>query len=174
MMHQRILAALGLAGVFVLAAPAAMADVKIAVVRVGDVVQNSVAYKAASAKFQTEVDKRKTMIDTEAKSLQDDAQKYQRDGATMSPDQRDKTEKDLNTRQAQLEFDRRKAQEDLQNRDQELQNELLSKVKDVILQVAKEKGYDVVIPNAFAINSSIDITDEVQKRLNAQNASGGN
>ncbi|MBX6421067.1 MAG: OmpH family outer membrane protein [Nevskia sp.] len=174
MMRESVRAALGMAAVLSLAVAApAMADLKIAVVRLGDLLQQSSAYKAASAKFQAEVKKRNDAIEAERKQLADDLQKYQRDAATMSPEQRDKTEKDLNTRQAQLDFDRRKAQEDLQNRDQELQAELLGKVKDVIYQVAKERGYDVVLTNAFAVNPSVDITDDVLKRLNQQTPSTG-
>jgi outer membrane protein len=174
MMHKTTRAMLGVAaGLCLTIAAPALADLKLAVVRLGDLLEQSAAYKAASTKFQAEVKKRNDAIEAEAKQLKDDVQKYQRDAATMSPDQRDKTEKDLNTRQAQLDFDRRKAQEDLQNRNQELQAELLGKVKDVIYQVAKERGYDVVLTNAFAINPSVDITDDVLKRLNQQTSSAG-
>lgn len=168
MMQHRIRAAFGIAAVLLLASAPALADIKIAVVR-SEVVQGSAAFKAAAARFQGEVDRRRTLIETESKQLADDLAKYQRDAATMSPDQRDKAEKDLNTRNAQLDFDKRKAQEELQNKDQELQGELMSKVHDVIVQVGKEKGYDLVVTNAVVLNSALDITDEVIKRLNQQN-----
>ncbi|MDE0853684.1 MAG: OmpH family outer membrane protein [Nevskia sp.] len=166
MMHTRI-RALGLAAVLLLASAAAHADVKIAAVR-NDLLQNSAQIKAAQAQIQAEVDKRRAAIEAEGKQLSDDVQKYQRDGATMSVDQRDKTEKDLNTRKAQLDYDQRKAQDELQARSAELQNAAVSKIRDVIFQVGKEKGYDLVVSDAFIINPSVDITDDVLKRLNAQ------
>jgi len=171
-MMQKRIRALGIAAVLLLASTAAQADLKIAGVRLNDVLQNSAQLKAAQAQFQTEVDKRRGTLEGQAKQLADDVQKYQRDGATLSVDQRDRTEKDLNTRKAQLEYDQRKAQDELQARNQELQGQVMSKVKDVIFQVGKEKGYDIVVTDAFIINSSIDITDEVLKRLATQGASG--
>jgi len=171
-MMQKRIRALGIAAVLLLASTAAQADLKIAGVRLNDVLQNSAQLKAAQAQFQTEVDKRRGTLEGQAKQLADDVQKYQRDGATLSVDQRDKTEKDLNTRKAQLDYDQHKAQDELQARNQELQGEVMSKVKDVIFQVGKEKGYDIVVTDAFIINSSIDITDEVLKRLATQGASG--
>lgn len=168
MMHKRIRAALGLAAVLLFTAASAQADLKIAAVRLNEVLQNSAQLKAASSKFQAEVDKRRASLEAQGKQLADDAQKYQRDGATMSMDQRDKTEKDLNTRKAQLDYDQRKAQDELQQRNQELQGEVMSKVKDVIFQVGKEKGYDLVVTDSFIINPTVDITDDVLKRLAAQ------
>jgi len=171
-MMQKHIRALGIAAVLLLASTAAQAEIKIAGVRINDVLQNSSQLKAASTEFQAEVDKRRATLEAQAKQLSDDAQKYQRDGATMSVDQRDRTEKDLNTRKAQLEYDQHKAQDELQARTQQLQGEVMAKIKDVIFQVGKEKGYDIVVTDAFVINSSIDITDEVLKRLSAQGGSG--
>jgi outer membrane protein len=83
----------------------------------------------------------------------------------MSAEQRDKTEKDLNTRKAQLEYDQRKAQDELQSKGQELQAAAISKIRDVIFQVGKEKGFDLVVTDAFIISPAVDITDDVVKRL---------
>jgi outer membrane protein len=170
---QMSIRALGVAAVLLFATAAAQADLKIAAVRLNDVLQNSAPLKAASTKFQAEVDKRRAAIEAEGKQLADDFQKYQRDGATLSVDQKDKTEKDLNTRKAQLDYDQRKAQDELQQRNQELQAQVMSQVKDVIFQVGKEKGYDLVVTDSFVINSSIDITDDVLKRLGATAPAAG-
>ncbi len=168
-MMQKRIRALGLAAVLLAATTAAQADVKIAAVR-NDLLQNSAQIKAAQAQIQSEVDKRRAGLEAQAKQLADDVQKYQRDGATLSVEQRDKTEKDLNTRKAQLDYDQRKAQDELQARSQELQGAAVNKIRDVIFQVGKEKGYDLVVSDAFIINPAVDITDDVLKRLNAQGA----
>ena len=171
-MMQKYIRALGLAVVLVATSAAAQGDMKIAAVR-NDLLQNSAQIKAAQAQIQAEVDKRRATLEAEGKQLADDAQKYQRDGATMSVDQRDKTEKDLNTRKAQLDYDQHKAQDELQARSQELQGAAINKIRDVIFQVGKEKGYDLVVSDAFIINPAVDITDDVLKRLNAQGAAPG-
>lgn len=167
MMHQRIFAAFGLAATLVLATvPAtASAETKIGVVRFDDVVRQSPQYKAADQKMTGEFSKRKTDLENQAKTLDDDIKKYQRDGATMSPDQRTKTEKDLGARQIDIQQAQRKFQEDAQARQRDLTNEVISKVRDAVVTVAKEKGFDVVIPEPIYSSASLDISDEVLKRL---------
>lgn len=167
MMHQRIFAAFGLVATLVLATvPAtASAETKIGVVRFDDVVRQSPQYKAADQKMTGEFSKRKTDLENQAKTLDDDIKKYQRDGATMSPDQRTKTEKDLGARQIDIQQAQRKFQEDAQARQRDLTNEVISKVRDAVVTVAKEKGFDVVIPEPIYSSASLDISDEVLKRL---------
>jgi outer membrane protein len=156
--------------VTLLASAPALADTKIAVVRsVGDVFQGSAAIKAAAAKLQGDAERRKALLESEGRQLNDDYQKYQRDGATLSPDQREKTEKDLTSRKAQLDYDQQRAQEEFQSKGNELQNVWIGKLQEVVVQVAKEKGYDVVVTGAIPINKSLDITDEAIRRLDAQN-----
>lgn len=174
MMHQRIFAALGLAATLAFAAvPAtALADTKIGVVRFDELVRSSPQYKAADQKMNTEFSKRKTDLENQAKTLEDDIKKYQRDGATMSPDQRAKTEKDLGARQIDVQQAQRKFQEDAQARQRDLTNEVVTKVRDAVVTVAKEKGFDIVLQEPIYSALSLDITDEVLKRLNAAPAAG--
>ncbi len=166
MMQKRIVA-MGLAAALFAVSAVAQADAKIAAVRM-EVMQSSPQIKALQNQMQGEIDKRRATLEAQQKQFGDDVQKYQRDGATMSMEQRDKTEKDLNTRKAQLEYDQRKAQDELQARGQELQAAAVNKIRDVIYQVAKEKGYDLVVTDALVINPTADITDEVMKRMAAQ------
>lgn len=167
MIRQRIVAAGGLAAILMFVSAAAMADIKLAVIRSADVVRESQIYKSAEAKMKTEFDKRKSDLESQGKQFQSDVEKYQRDRDTLSPDQRAKTEKDLNARQIDLQAAQRKFQDDLQNRDREFTQDLMNKIKDVIFQIAKEKGYDVVIQDPVFNTPSVDITDEVLQRLNA-------
>jgi len=168
MMQKRICAALGFAAVLLFASAPVLADQKIGVVRSADLIQNSPQYKAAEQKMKGEFDKRKADLDAQGKQFADDVQKFQRDADTMTPDQKAKMAKDLDSRKVDLGYAQQKFQEDLQARDRELFQGMMSKIKDVIFQVAKEKGYDVVLQDPVYSNPSIDITDEVLKRLTAQ------
>lgn len=165
-MMQKRIRALGLAAALLVVSGFAQADVKIAAVHM-EAMQTAPQIKALLAQIQAEVDKRRSTLEAQQKQFADDVQKYQRDQATMSPDQRDKTEKDLNTRKAQLEYDQRKAQDEVQAKGQELQNTAMGKIRDAIYQVGKEKGFDIVVPDAFTINPAVDITEDVVKRLSA-------
>ncbi|TAJ52425.1 MAG: OmpH family outer membrane protein [Nevskiaceae bacterium] len=148
-------------------ATSAQAETKILVVRSADVVRDSVQFKAAEAKMKAEFEKRRADIEAQGKAFGDDVKAYQRDADTMSADQRAKKEKDLNARQVDLNFAQRKFQEDLQNRDRELTQDMMAKIKDVIAQVAKEKGADLIVQDPVFASPAVDVTADVLKRLNA-------
>ena len=164
---MRIRFALFAATALMAGAATAQADAKIVVVRSSDVVRDSVQYKAAENKMKAEFEKRKNDLEAQAKSFADDVKVYQRDADSLSPDQRAKKEKDLNARQVHLNFAQRKFQEDLQNRDRELTQDMMNKIKDVITAVAKEKGATLVVQDPVYADVSIDITADVLKKLNA-------
>ena len=161
------LAALALTAAAATAHAQALAAPKIAVVRSADVVKDSAQFKSAEAKMKTEFEKRKNDLEAQAKAFGDDVKKYQLDADTLSADQRAKKEKDLNARQVDIQFAQRKFQEDLQNRDRELTQDMMGKIKNVIVAVSKEKGITLVVQDPVYSDDSIDITAEVLKRLNA-------
>ena len=144
-----------------------LATPKIAVVRSADVVKDSVQFKTAETKMKTEFEKRKNELEAQAKAFGNDVEGYKRDADTLSADQRAKKEKDLNARQVDIQFAQRKFQEDLQNRDRELTQDMMGKIKNVIVAVSKEKGITLVVQDPVYSDDSIDITAEVLKRLNA-------
>jgi outer membrane protein len=173
MMQQRIRAAFGVAAMLLFAAALplqAQADTKIAVVNGDAIINNAPQAKAVQDKLKGEFEKRKTDFEAAGKQFNDDKQNFQRNADTMTPDQRNKTARDLDARQVDLGYQQQKLQEDYQQRSRELVTGLNMKIRDVIVQVAKEKGYDLVLSDAVYVNPAIDITDEVLKRLAAQPA----
>ncbi len=150
-----------------MASGAAMADVKIATIRVGDVVQQSPQFKAGADKIKAEFDRRKNDLEADMKKFQADATKYQKEGDLMSPADRAKTEKDLTARQVDLQYKQRQFQDDFKARDTQLTTEMMNKIKDVIEAVAKEKGVDAVLQDPVYATATVDITDAVLKRLQA-------
>ena len=144
------------------------AEVKMAVVRSADLVRESPIYKAAEAKMKSEFEKRSRDLQDQERKLADDIKKYQKEADTLSADARAKTEKDLGSRQIDVASGKRKFQEDLTARDHELTQDLMGKIKDVIQQVAKEKGLDLIVQDPVYFNPTLDITDEVLKRLSSK------
>lgn len=171
MIQQRTLAAFGIAAAFFCFAVPALADVKIGAINFGDVVQKSPQYKAADAKVSQEFGKRKTDLESQAKQLNDDAEKYSKDRDVLSAEARNKTEKDLNQRQIDLQYAQKKFQDDFVAKNRDLTQQIVSQIRDVISQVAKEKGYDIVVSDPVFSMPSVDISDEVLKRLSALPAS---
>lgn len=167
MIQPRILAAAAVAALAVFAAPtmAVAADAKVAVVRFDDAVRASPQYKVADQKMTAEFQKRKSDLEAQSKQFESDVEKFKRDRVTVSPDAAAKTEKDLAARQVDLSQAGRKFQEDAQTRQRELTNEVVSKVRDAVVAVAKEKSLDVVVADPVFANTSFDITDDVVKKL---------
>lgn len=161
------IAALALTAAAATAHAQALAAPKIAVVRSADVVRDSAQFKTAETKMKAEFEKRKNDLESQAKTFGDDVKNYQRDADSLSADQRAKKEKDLNARQVDIQFAQRKFQEDLQNRDRELTQDMMSKIKTVIVAISKEKGITLVVQDPVYSDDSIDITADVLKRLNA-------
>ena len=158
---------LGVFALFVLSVGTANADVKIITIRGGDIVQASPLFKSGQAQFKAEFEKRKTDLETEARKLQDDAKKFQREADVMSSDARAKTEKELQTRKIDFDYKQRQLGEDAQKRERELYDKLMASIKQVVIEVAKEQGADLVLQDPVFSAPGIDVTDQVIKRLQA-------
>lgn len=175
MIQTRILAAVAACATLALfAAPtSAQAQSKVGTVRFDDAVRLSPQYKAADAKMTAEFSKRKSDLETQSKQFESDLEKFKRDRVTISPDAQAKTEKDLAARQVDLTQAGRKFQEDAQTRQRELTNDVVGKVRDAVVAVAKEKGIDVVVADPVYAATSLDITDDVVKKLGGTPGAAG-
>lgn len=148
------------------AAPAA-AQGKIATIRIAELVQKSPQFKAGADKMKAEFERRKNELETDAKKLADDIKNFQKQADLLSSADRAKQEKDINTRKIDFEYRQRQFQEDFQTRDRQLTQEMMVKIKGVIEQVAKEKGFDAVVQDPVWASAAVDLTGEVLKRLQA-------
>lgn len=151
----------------VLAAVPATAQTKIAAIRTQPILRDAPQIRAADTRLKAEFEKREADLQAEGKKLGDDIKKFQREADTMAPQQRADAEKGLNTRKIDFDLKQRQFAEQAQNRNQELRREVLEKVNKAIEEVAKEKGLDLVVQDPAYAGSSVDITDDVLKRLGA-------
>lgn len=153
--------------VFVLSAGTASAELKIVTIRAGELVQASPLFKSGQSAIKAEFEKRKSDLEGEARKLGDDVKKFQREADVMSSDARAKAEKDLGTRKIDFEYKQRQFGEDFQKRDRELSEKLMASIKQVVVEVAKEQGADLVLQDPVFAAPGIDVTDQVVKRLQA-------
>ncbi|HXK10336.1 MAG TPA: OmpH family outer membrane protein [Vicinamibacteria bacterium] len=123
--------------------------------------QNDIS--AEATKKQTDLGK----MDAAIKTLQDELEKQ---GAVLSQEARDKKQQDIvrktRERQAFLEDGQaeiNRMRERAQQQAQSINNEFQLKVRPLVEQVAKEKGYDLVLDSqvAYTINKDFDITRDV-------------
>jgi outer membrane protein len=123
--------------------------------------QNDIS--AEATKKQTDLGK----LDASIKALQDELEKQ---GAVLSAEAREKKQTEIvrktRERQAFLEdgqADINRMRERAQQQAQSINNEFQLKVRPLVEQVAKDKGYDLVLDSqvAYTINKDFDITRDV-------------
>ena len=151
-----------LAAVF--SAPAA-AESKIAVISAPVLLRDAPQVQAADQKFKAEFQRREDELKAEAKKLSDDDKKFQREGDTLSAQQRANTAKELYTRKTDFDLKQRQFAEQAQARNNELQRDVLEKINQAIVEVSKEKGLDIVVRDPAFANPALDITADVLKKL---------
>lgn len=127
--------------------------------------QRAPQVQAANQKFKAEFQKREDELKAEAKKLTEDDKRFQRDGDTMSAQQRANTTKDLQTRKIDFDLKQRQFAEQAQARNGELQREVLDKINQAIREVAREKGLDLVVSNPAYAAEGLDITGAVLEKL---------
>jgi len=159
---------LPLAVAAVCAAAPAMADTKIATIRSPDLLRDAPQIKSANERMKAEFEKKQKDLEGEGKKLEDDIKNFQREADTLTAQQRADTEKSLNTRKIDFDFKQRQLSEQVQQREQELRKDLSAKFAKAIEAVAKEKGLDLVVQDPVFATATIDITDEVLKRLSTE------
>lgn len=169
MMLKTFAAAATVAASVFAATPALAQELKIAAIRSNELLQQSPQFKSSQDKMKQEFERRANDLEAEAKKLGEDIKAFQREAELLSSADRARKEKDLNTRKIDFEYKTRQFQEERQTRERQLFAEMMGKIKGVIESVAKEQGVTMVIENPVYTADSLDITNEVLKRLQSAN-----
>lgn len=147
----------------------AHAELKIGVVSVPQLIEESPQAKSAMQALQDEFMPRRREIETQQKELKGREEKLTRDSAVMSESERTKAEKDLRDGQRELQRRQNEYVEDLNVR----RNEELGKLQRTLLQevqtYAKAQGFDLVIGDGVLFaKEGINITPAVLGNLQAR------
>lgn len=143
------------------------ADLKVGFVNLGSILQDSTAGQAADKKlkkeFKPRMDKLKSMND-KIKKLD---KKLKTEGDVMSSAEKKKNARQITKLQRDFDRARTEANEDFQIRRNEVLGKLQKKASTVIMKIAKEQKFDLILPKASIIYASkrIDITQQVLKQL---------
>jgi outer membrane protein len=149
----------------------AVAEVKIGVVDIAKLFEESPQAKAVQENLKAEFGPRLQQLIAQEQALKTRNEKYQKDGATMAADQRTKAEKDL--RDSARELDRKKAelQDDSNARRQEEMNKLQRQLFGEVRDYAKAQNFDIVIAEGVLYATpTVDITAAVLAKLQAKPA----
>lgn len=151
------------------ASPAAYAQLKVGVVNVPELLEESPQAKAAMESLQSEFAPRQRDIVNQQNELKARRERLQREGATMSEAERRRAERELRNGERELGRRQNEYVEDLNVR----RNEELVRLQKTVLQevqnYARTQGYDLVIGDGVLYSKgAIDITASVLGVLQAR------
>jgi outer membrane protein len=144
---------------------------KVAVVDFQRAVTETTEGKAAQDKLDTMYSTRKAEIDRMQADLEKQLADYQSRALILSEDARAATERDLGTKQQNFQQTYAQYQQEMQETYYQLLQGLDEKMRAMTEQIAKEKGYDVVLDRAAVVymgGETVDMTDDLITRYNAQ------
>jgi outer membrane protein len=159
-----------ISGILLLAAVAApAADLRIAVVNYSRLMQESPQAKAAQEALRGEFAGKQKELQSQQAALKAKEDSLQKDGATMSVDQRSKLERDLRDGNRELSQKVTAYQDDFNAR----QNEELSRLQKALVQqvqtYAQAEKFDLVLADGVLFaNPTLDITPQVLTALQSQ------
>ena len=151
-----------------LVASPAWAELKIGVVDYGRLVEESPQAKVALEAIRTEFTPRQRDLQNQQASLKTKEDRLQKDGATMSQDQRTNSEKDLRDSYRELQRKQSEVQDDFNAR----RNEEMSRLQKILIEqvriYAKAQNFDLVIADGVIYTTpTIDITPAILAQLQA-------
>lgn len=161
------------AGAFILAtgmnvAMAATDTIKVAVVNVQQVLQQSPRVTALSKKLEDKFKNRQTKLNKEQKSLQDELDKFKKESPTMSKSKRETTEKKITSDRSALVKQVVSYQQDLQKEQNKVMQGILEDLNGIVSTIAKKQAYNLVLDSQAVVYTANgnDITKEVATQFN--------
>ncbi|WP_127845240.1 OmpH family outer membrane protein [Psychroflexus aestuariivivens] len=127
----------------------AEAQSKVAHINSNEFVQNLPSFQNVNSQIdQLEKTYRKE-IDDLLKEAQKTNERYQREASSKTEEENQKRAMELQEMQQSIMEYRQTASEDLQKKQEELMRPVLEKARQVIQQVARDKGYDYVLDSSL-------------------------
>jgi outer membrane protein len=164
----------GLGMAFLLATGSARAEMKVAVVDYGKLMEESPQAKAVSDALKSEFTPRQRDLQAQQAAVKSKEDRLQKDAATMTQDQRTRADKEL--RDGARDFARK--QSELQDDFNARKNEEMSRLQRTLIEevraYAKAQGFDLVFADGVIYSTpAFDITPAILTALQARPARPG-
>lgn len=151
------------------AGAAAAAEYKIAFVEVPRLLRDAPQVEAVREKLKKEFSRRNDDLVAQGEQMKKLEEKFRRDSTIMSDAESKRLERDIISRQRKLKSSQNEFQEDLSLRQNEELGKLRKVIGEIIVQVAKEGNFDLVLESGVVYASDrANITDQVLERLRKQ------
>lgn len=169
MMHWRNIITTGLLALTLGHAGAAAAEYKIAFVEVPRLLRDAPQVEAVRDKLKKEFSRRNDDLVASQNQIVKLGEKLSRDASIMSDSEAKRLERDIISRQRKQKSAQNEFQEDLALRQNEELGKLRKVIGEIIVQVAKESQFDLVLESGVVYASDrANITDTVLERLRNQ------
>jgi len=146
------------------------ASLKVAVVNVQQVLQQSPRVAELSKKLESQFKARQQKIGDEQKTLQDSLDRFKKESPTMSQKDRDATQKKIANDRSDLVKQVVAYQQDLNKEQSKIMQNILNDLNGIVSKLAKDKGFSLVLDSQAVIyaNDGTDITKEVAQDFNSK------
>ncbi len=139
---------------------------RIAVIDPNRIVEESPQYEAARNLLSAEAQEREAELNTQQEDIVRLETRLERDGALMRSDEVTRLRNDIRARERRLRYAQEELQADFALRQSDLRTKLVQQVEEVVEQVAKDNGFDLILSEGVVYSSErADISDEVIERL---------
>jgi len=149
------------------------ADVaKIGVIDLQKILETSAFGKSIQAQLKAQKEKMESDLKQKGSEIEKISKRLERESMVMSKDMREEKEREQRIKINDFKSLQKKYRSDLQKFEAQLMNQLQSDIKELVDEIGKKAGYLLII-NKYSViysPSSIDITDELIKNLNAKTA----
>lgn len=147
------------------------AELKIAVINTQQAIMQTDEAQAKAKVIESDLKVDEESIRALAKVIQAAQEKLIKDAEVMSDAQKQKARKDIENQQIDYQFNVKKLQKALNERQQELFDEMAPKLDAALKDLIELEGYDVLMErqSLLYVNSKHDITRKVTEKLNVKN-----
>jgi outer membrane protein len=146
------------------------APTRVALIRMQEAIKDTKDGKKAETTLRKEIEDRQKKLQAEGTKIQAAMEELRKQGMVM--DEKSRAEKEAAIQKQVMGFEESKArnQQEFQKRDQEISEPIIKKLRGIVADMAKEKGYTLVIDTNSVVyaDTSDDITDEVIKRYDSK------
>jgi len=157
-----------------LAVMPAWAELKIGVVDYGKLMEESPQAKTVVEAIRTEFTPRQRDLQNQQQTLKAKEERLQKDGATMTEDQRQRSEKELRDGARELARKQQEVQDDFNARRNEEMSRLQRTLIEEVRVYAKAQNFDLVIADGVIYSTStLDITPAILSVLQSHAPAAG-
>ncbi len=149
-------------------APAALAQLKIAVIHTERAISQSEEAKALLAEVEADLEKERETITALATEIRELRERIATDSDVIAPTELRRVQEELEDKSLEYEYQVGRLQKEVQDRRTELLEVMAPKVEAVLKDLIELEGYDFIMERGGLryVNSKHDITRRVTEKLN--------